>query len=97
MIFLILDGHPVHKAKKVASFVDSVKGRLRLFLLPPYSPELNPDEWVWNHLKNNGVGRQVIHTKPQMKRAVIAHMKRIQKSPDLICTFFQPGTTRYTA
>lgn len=61
------------------------------------SPELNPDEWVWNHLKNNGVGRQIIHTKPQMKRAVIAHMKRIQKSPDLICSFFQAETTRYAA
>jgi len=97
MIFLIVDGHPVHKAKKVAAFVDSVKDRLRLFLLPPYSPELNPDEWVWNHLKNNGVGRQVNHTKPQMKRAVIAHMKRIQKSPDLICSFFQAETTRYAA
>jgi len=74
-----------------------LKDRLRLFLLPPYSPELNPDEWVWNHLKNNGIGRQVIHTKPQMKRAVISHMKSIQKSPDLICSFFQAETTRYAA
>ena len=96
-IFLIVDGHPTHKAKKVARFVDSVKDRLRLFFLPPYSPELNPDEWVWNHLKNNGIGRQVIHTKPQMKRAIISHMRSIQKSPNLICSFFQAETTRYAA
>jgi transposase len=96
-IFLIVDGHPAHKAKKVAKFIDSVKDRLRLFFLPPYSPELNPDEWVWNHLKNNGIGRQIIHTKAQMKRAVISHMRSIQKSVNLICSFFQAETTRYAA
>jgi len=96
-IFLIVDGHPAHKAKKVAKFIESVKDRLRLFFLPPYSPELNPDEWVWNHLKNNGIGRQTIQTKPQMKRAVISHMRSIQKSPNLICSFFQAETTRYAA
>jgi transposase len=96
-IFLIVDGHPTHKAKKVSKFIDSVKERLRLFFLPPYSPELNPDEWVWNHLKNNGIGRQVVQTKPQMKRAVISHMRSLQKSPNLICSFFQAETTRYAA
>jgi transposase len=46
MVFLIVDGHPAHKAKMVKRFVESVKDRFRLFLLPPYSPELNPDERV---------------------------------------------------
>ena len=45
-IFLIVDGHPSHKAKKVNEFVKSTQGKLRLFFLPPYSPELNPDELV---------------------------------------------------
>jgi len=96
-IFLIVDGHPVHKAKKVARFIDSVQERIRLFFLPPYSPELNSDEWVWNHLKNNGIVRQIIHIKAQMKRAVISHMRHIQTSPDLISSFFQSQTTRYAA
>ena len=38
MVFLIVDGHPAHKAKKVSRFVDSIKDRFRLFFLPPYSP-----------------------------------------------------------
>ena len=50
MVFLIVDGHPTHKAKMIRRFVDSVKDRFRLFYLPPYSPELNPDERVWNDL-----------------------------------------------
>jgi transposase len=96
-IYLIVDGHPAHKAKKVTKFVESVRERLQLFYLPGYSPELNPDELVWNNLKNHVIGRQVIETKPQMKKAVLSHMKRIQKSPSLICSFFQTQTTRYAA
>jgi transposase len=43
-IFLILDGHPVHTSKRVRQYVASTEGRLRLFILPPDSPHLNPDE-----------------------------------------------------
>lgn len=46
MIFLIVDGHPTHKAKVVQKFVARESKRLRLYFLPPYSPELNPDEYV---------------------------------------------------
>ncbi|WP_407919113.1 transposase [Desulforhopalus singaporensis] len=31
---------------------------MRIFFLPPYAPELNPDEHVWNYLKNHNIGRQ---------------------------------------
>jgi transposase len=55
-VFLIVDRHPAHRAKKVREFVEATGGRLRLFFLPSYSPELNPDELVWNHLKNHGIG-----------------------------------------
>jgi transposase len=50
-IFLVLDNHSVHKARVVRDYVDSLDGRLKLFFLPPYSPELNPDEWVWKNVK----------------------------------------------
>ena len=50
-VFLVLDGHPAHIAKSVARYVQSLKGRLELHFLPGYAPELNPDEFVWNHLK----------------------------------------------
>lgn len=45
-VFLVLDGHPSHKAKRVNDYVDSLKGRLELHRLPTYSPDLNPDEFV---------------------------------------------------
>ena len=56
-IYLIVDGHPVHRSTLVKSFVESTEGKLKLFYLPPYSPELNPDEQVWNQLKITGSAR----------------------------------------
>lgn len=46
-VFLVVDGHPTHKSKKVKAFAEASNGQLRIFTLPGYSPELNPDEWVW--------------------------------------------------
>jgi transposase len=95
MIFLIVDGHPAHKAKCVTRFTKSIKDRFRLFFLPPYSPELNPDERVWNDLKNNAVGRQTVSSSKELHRAVIRHLRCIQKSPDRVCSYFNNETTRY--
>jgi transposase len=97
MIFLIVDGHPAHKAKCVARYVESVKDRLQLFLLPPYSPELNPDERVWNDLKNNAVGRKSIDSPKQLYKIVISHLRLIQKSPNRVRSYFQNETTKYAA
>lgn len=96
-IFLIVDGHPSHKAKRVQTFVEAQGGKLELFLLPPYSPELNPDEFVWNDLKNNAIGRQVLHSRPDMKKAVVSHLRRLQKLPDKVRSFFLAPTTAYAA
>ena len=59
-IFLIVDRGPAHIAKKTKAFVGSLNGRLRLFYLPPYSPDRNPDELVWKHLKADTVGRSSV-------------------------------------
>ena len=79
------------------TLAESFKGTLGLFYLPPYSPELNPDEWVWNELKNNGVGRMQVTGPDDMKRKVINHLKWMQRTPDLIRSFFQASTTKYAA
>jgi transposase len=48
---VVPDGHPAHRSNAVKQFAASTGGRLRLFFLPGYSPELNPDEWVWKNVK----------------------------------------------
>ena len=97
MIFLIVDGHPVHKAKSVARFIESSKDRLQLFFLPPYSPELNPDERVWNDLKNNAVGRKSVNSPKQLHKVVLSHLRLVQKSPNRVRSYFQNETTKYAA
>ncbi len=97
MIFLIVDGHPSHRARKVTKFIETIKDRFRLFYLPPYSPELNPDERVWNDLKNNAIGRHAITSPEQLHRAVVSHLRFIQKSPDRVQAYFNGETTKYAA
>jgi transposase len=96
-VFLIVDGHPVHKSVAVSKFVAATEGRLHLFYLPPYSPELNPDEQVWNHVKYNGVGREPIAGPDHLKHLVISRLMKIQKLPSLVCSFFKLPDTAYAA
>ena len=88
-IFLIVDRGPAHTAKKTKAFVETLKGKLRLFYLPPYSPDRNPDELVWKHLKTDTVGRMVATSKTDFKEKVLASMRRLQRNPAKILSFFQ--------
>jgi transposase len=86
-IFLIVDGHLIHKSVAVSRFVASTEGRLQPFYLPPYFSELTPDEQVWNHLKNHGVGIQPMTSPAQLKQLIISHLRKVQKLPSLIRSF----------
>lgn len=96
-VFLIVDGHPAHRAKVVKKFVASTRGRLGLFYLPGYSPELNPDEFVWNELKTHIVGRRVSNSKAELKSTAIGGLRSIQKRPDRVRSYFQAKHTKYAA
>jgi transposase len=96
-VFLIVDGHPAHRSKRARSYVDSLRGKLKLFFLPPYSPELNPDEFVWNDVKYNGVGRTLVHGPRDLHRAVVGRLRYLQKSPKIVRSFFQAPDTCYAA
>lgn len=94
-VFLIIDNHSAHRAKKVQEFVASTKGMLELYFLPPYSPELNPAEFVWNQAKNHRLGHEVINSKDQLKRRAVSVLRSIQRTPRLIRSFFRGSTVRY--
>lgn len=96
-VFLIVDGHPSHKAAMVGKYVESVADRLSLFFLPPYSPELNPDELVWNDLKNHILGRKAISGPKQMRRVVLSRLRWLEKTPKHVASFFRAPETRYAA
>lgn len=96
-VFLIVDGHPAHRAKIVKQYIEGLQGKLRLYFLPPYSPELNPDELVWNDVKNNAVGRSRLDGPADLHRAVVGRLRFLQKRPDRVRSFFQAPDTRYAA
>lgn len=96
-VFLIIDGHPMHKSGIVNRKVESYKGRLRLFLLPPYSPELNPDEGVWREVKTGHLGRVGFFSFTEMKSRTVGALRSLAKNPDKIRALFNTETTRYAA
>ena len=95
--FLIVDRGPAHIAKKTRAFIASQNGRLRLFYLPPYSPDRNPDELVWKHLKADTVGRMAITDKADFKAKVRASMRQLQNDPEKIRSFYQKPSLKYAA
>ena len=96
-VFLILDWHPAHKAAKVRAFVEKHNDRLHVFYLPGYSPDLNPDEWVWRSLKVHGTGRQSIAGPDQLHTLVTKTMRSLQRRPEVIRSFFKDAGGGYAA
>ncbi|TIC78539.1 IS630 family transposase [Crenobacter intestini] len=95
-VFVVVDGHPIHKAKLVREYVEQQRGKLRLFYLPPYSPQLNPDEQVWAHVKRQ-VSRQLVQSMDEMKRMALGALRRIQKLPRPVRSFFSQPECQYAA
>lgn len=96
-IFLIVDRGPAHIAKKTRAFVAGLGGKLRLFYLPPYSPDRNPDELVWKHLKADTVGRTSITSLDDFKAKVRSSMLTLQRDPAKVRSFFQKPSLKYAA
>lgn len=93
-VFLVVDGHQIHKAKMVKDYVAAQDGRLKLFFLPPYSPHLNPDEQVWGNVKAR-VAKRTVTSKEDLKAKVISALRRLQKLEDVIQGFFRHPHCRY--
>ena len=94
-VFVIVDGHPTHRAKVVGEFVEANSDRLELHFLPGYSPQLNPDELVWNDLKHHTIGKRGFHVVRQLRRMVHEHLNWMSSAPRLIRSFFEEPHCRY--
>jgi len=94
-VFLIWDGLPAHRSRKVKALIESFEGKLKVFYLPSYSPELNPAEQVWNNAKSHGVGHKVVFGPDQLKITVLGRLRKLQKLPKIICSFFRHPECRY--
>ncbi len=93
-ILVIADNARYHHSKKVQAFLKENEGSIMIAFLPAYSPELNPDEQVWNHAKLQ-LGKRAIKNESEMKKCLLSIMRSIQKRKALIRSFFNMPDTKY--
>src|SRR5437016_4759776 len=94
-VFLVVDGHPAHKAKIVKAYLKRLQGRLELHFLPPYAPDLNPDEFVWSYMKSNGVSKKPLKQNESLTKRVEEDLNKIKRDPGLVRSFFCADTVVY--
>jgi len=96
-LFLILDGHPVHRSKAVACWLAEHAEQMEMFLLPGYSPDLNPDELLNNDVKSNAVGRRRAKNQAELVGNVRSYLRSTQRQPQMVINYFQEEHVRYAA
>jgi transposase len=96
-VSLIVDRHSVHKAAKVVAWLETNAERIRIFYLPAYSPQLNPDELVNQDVKTNAIGRRRARDKVELKADLRAYLKSTQRQPDVVQSYFLQDDVLYAA
>lgn len=96
-VFLILDNLRVHHARKVKTWLAEHESEIEVFYLPSYSPELNPDECVNTDMKEGVTKRAPVRNKKALKKVVISHLRKLQKSPERVKRYFEHEPVRYSA
>lgn len=94
-IFLIVDNVKYHKSAEVNAWVEQHKGRIELFFLPGYSPDLNPDEWVWKNVKNDHVARIVPDRPGHLYEIAEKALRLLRNTPEKIRSFFSDPHLAY--
>jgi transposase len=96
-IFLVVDGHSAHKTKVVNAWLEENRHRIELFFLPPYSPELNAQEYVNQDLKTNVIGKKRPINKAQMRNNVEEFMMRRKNDKKQVQKYFHEKHVKYAA
>jgi transposase len=96
-LILLVDHASFHGSQAVRDFVRANRAELRVFFLPRHAPEYNLDEQVWEEVKVNGIGKQPIKDKKDLKERLHCALKSLQKNTKRIISFFQLEDTKYAA
>jgi transposase len=95
--YLIVDNHPVHRSAAVRGWLEARSDRIRMFTLPAYSPDLNPDEFLNHDVKANALGRRRPRDAQEMLADVSAYLRSTQRQPAIVRNFFNAESVRYAA
>ncbi|MBF0562549.1 MAG: transposase, partial [Alphaproteobacteria bacterium] len=94
-VFLIVDRHSVHKAKKVEEWLAEHEDKIRLFFLPSYSPELNPDELANQDIKRNIFREGKAKDKPELMGKLRGFLRSRQRRPYKVKNYFEGKYVTY--
>lgn len=94
-VILILDGHPVHRAKKVRRWVEEHAELIELQFLPGYSPELNPTELLNQDVKTNAIGRRRPRDQDELIDDTRSYLRSRQRRPHIVAGYFDEQHVAY--
>jgi transposase len=92
-IILVVDRLPAHRSA-ARRFVKRFPRRIQIEWLPPYAPELNPDEQVWNHTKYDDLANYIPDDIQALRRAVRRSIRRSRGQQKLLRSFFEHAKLR---
>lgn len=96
-IFFVTDGHPAHKTKKLEIWLKENKARIEVFFIPPYSPELNAQEYLNQDVKTNVIGKRRPINKAEMRNNVEDFMNGRKNNKMQVQKYFHQKHVRYAA
>jgi transposase len=86
-MILIWDRSAVHRSKVVKDFL-AQHSNIHIEWLPPYAPELNPEEYCHGNVKQR-MRNGVYHSKAEIRKHLDAGFARLRKRPDILLGCFQ--------
>jgi len=96
-IFFITDNHPAHKTITLNQWLQQNKQKIEIFFIPPYSPELNPQEYVNQDLKTNIIGKKRAINKEQLKKNINDFMNSRKADKPQVKKYFHHKHAKYAA
>lgn len=94
-VLFIVDNLKVHHGKIVAEWLSQHQEEIELFFTSPYSPEINPDEYLNHNLKQNIHSGVIPHTKEQICNKTESFMHRLQEDREKVSCFFKHKRLKY--
>ncbi|QJD29413.1 IS630 family transposase [Methylococcus geothermalis] len=96
-VFLILDNLKVHHAKRVTAWLAERKAQIEVFYLPPYSPEINPDEYLNRDFKTELRSSDRATSKKMLLQKANRFMEFLRKTPERVMAYFNHSAVQYAA
>jgi transposase len=82
-VVVVMDQAPPHTSQMTQGYIES-QPRLHVFYLPAYSPDWNPDEKVWNYLKNHELKAHRANNKQELFTLTEDKLQNMSQDTELL-------------